>query len=452
MKHLSTLLVLTLLLASCKKEITPSQTPYVQNVQAALKESMQESDFMALDFSRPVLTKVDSVGLYLLRVPFKNKALRNDFVLLKTDKNGRMERGKMVHLEGRSTEFGEGGVKKRRFDGQITISSLDRKAVLHSRITNGFVEAFHGSANTRTESLMPSSSGETLPEVVVVASYNNYGISFSDWCYLQSFFYDSYGGGGSYSGGYYGSLDGGGGGYGGGSGSSGGDYDYYNGGVELDPPIYIDYETDISKSPIDLESYLRCFDQIPDAGATCSIEIYADIPVDSDPYKLFELSNQSPGHTFIQIKKSNGTQSAIQNIGFYPQSDWKSILTNAPIDGKFVDNGMHEFNASIKMSVSPENFKSILTEIRYLARFIKYDIDEYNCTDFALDVFNKIRTGKLEIPMYHIPGGMAAGGTRTPQGLYNKLQEMKSGGSSEAANITIGNNKNWVAYSSGACN
>jgi hypothetical protein len=141
----------------------------------------------------------------------------------------------------------------------------------------------------------------------------------------------------------------------------------------------------------------------------------------------------------------------MQNIGFYPVTDWQSIITTAPVNGKFVDDGNHEFNASIKMSITPANFKSILTEIRYLARFIKYDVDEYNCTDFAMDVFNKIRSNKLEVPMIHIPGGIAPSGTRTPQGLYLKLQQMKRAGDVEAANITIGSFKNWVADSDGPC-
>jgi hypothetical protein len=121
------------------------------------------------------------------------------------------------------------------------------------------------------------------------------------------------------------------------------------------------------------------------------------------------------------------------------------------VNGKFCDNGGHELNASLKMIVSAENFKSILTEILYLCRFVKYDIDEYNCTDFALDVFNKVRPNKLVIPLYDIPGGMAAAGTRTPQGLYNQLKHMKQSNHPEASNIIIPGYKGWVADSKGPC-
>ena len=59
-------------------------------------------------------------------------------------------------------------------------------------------------------------------------------------------------------------------------------------------------------------------------------------------------------------------QSIQQNIGFYPNQGWKSIATPAPIPGKFVDNAGHEFNASLKMSLTPEELQSIINEMLYL--------------------------------------------------------------------------------------
>lgn len=450
MKHISIFLVVLLFMAACKKERPQTEKAYLNNVQTALKERMPEKDFTNLDFSRSVLSKVDSVSLYLLRVPFQGKALRNDFVLVKTDKTGWVEQGKIIHLEGKAKKWEEGIMKKLRFDGNITIFSLDKETVLHSPITNGYIEAFHGN-NQRTASLMPS--GETLPEVVVVGYIDNDNtLSYTDLCYLEKLLSSS-GGSGNYSGGYYGSLDGnisdGGGGYSGGSGSS----DYYDyGGVVQDPPILIDFENQDGLDAIDVQKYFNCFLGIPDAGSTCSIEIFTDVPVDTDPNILFDFNNGSPGHTFIQIKKSNGLQSTIQNIGFYPKSGWKVKLTNAPTEGKFVDNSQHEFNASLRMNISPENLRSILTEILYLANFIQYDIDNYNCTDFALDIFNKVRTNKIEIDLYDIPGNYPSTGTRTPQGLYKKLRQMKDSNHPEAYNISMSNFKCWVANSSGPCN
>jgi hypothetical protein len=114
----------------------------------------------------------------------------------------------------------------------------------------------------------------------------------------------------------------------------------------------------------------------------------------------------------------------VQNIGFYPKSGWKTTITNAPIDGKFVDNSGHEFNASFKMKLTPQQFNTTLIKARQLAKYPRYDIDEFNCTDFAISVFNETRSTKLQIPLYQIPGGMAVAGTSTPQGFYRDSKGM----------------------------
>jgi hypothetical protein len=453
MKQQITLSLLLLFgLIACRKEIVTGVDPYLQKVQAVLKDSVTISDYMELDFQRAVLSKVDSAGLYYLRIPFKCKKLANDFVIVKTTRSGEIQKGKIVHLEGNAVENGEGKVRRRTFDGAVCISSLDRKTIFSSAIKNGFIEELHRGTNNLRLDVVPEE--DVLPEVVVIAYVNDYSYSISYWYMLESYFYDSYDFGGGGDGGYYGSSDGSGGYYDGGGGyysGDGGSSDPY-GGVQQEQPILIDYETQEQNPSIDIQKFINCFKSIPDAGSTCSIEIFADIPVDSDPYKVFDFESGSPGHTFLQIKKSNGNQSVIQNIGFYPKDGLKTIATNAPIDGKFVDNGSHEFNASLKMNLSSENLNSTLTEILYLATFIKYDIDNYNCTDFALDVFNKTRVNKLEIPLYDIPGNYPSTGTRMPQGLYNKLKQMKDGKDPEAVNITIGIEKGWVATSTGPCN
>ena len=65
--------------------------------------------------------------------------------------------------------------------------------------------------------------------------------------------------------------------------------------------------------------------------------------------------------------------------------------------------------------------------MEYLARFAKYDIDQYNCTDWALEVFNHVRSplNQLVIPKFDVPYSDIPDGSSTPQGLYLKLQEMK---------------------------
>src|SRR5690606_14753892 len=91
-------------------------------------------------------------------------------------------------------------------------------------------------------------------------------------------------------------------------------------GALTDEMIQVGFEQQFEDPAIDLDAFLRCFDNIPDEGATCRITIYADVPVNSDPTKMMDWSSGSPGHTWIQLEKTGAGQSASQHIGFYPKS------------------------------------------------------------------------------------------------------------------------------------
>lgn len=447
MKHLILMLSMaTLMMVSCKKDLTEGSDHFIflKNVKSTLKDSLGSADFQNLDFSRTVRTYIVDGNITLVRIPFKEKSILNEFVLVQTETNGMIEKGRIVNINGAVS-------KNHQYNGSVTVTSLYRQELINSAITKGKVDAFVGTKiSLKSEYVVPDPYVE-LPEVIIVSTYSSGGggeVSWSTWMSLQSFFSEPSGGGGGS--GWYSSGDpyGGGGGYGGGSGGGGG------GTITTEEPIEIDFENQYDDPAIQIEKYMKCFTNIPDAGATGSIEIFTDLPVNGDPTKFFDWENGSPGHTFIQLRKQNGTQSVSQNIGFYPVSGWKTTLTPAPINGKFVDNQGHEYNASIKINLNAAQIQTAVTRILYLARFVRYDIDDYNCTDWALSVFNeavKVEEQISDIPRYDIPGGMAPNGTSMPQGLYIKLQQMKQAGGSQAANISIPL-VGWVGQSGGPCN
>lgn len=453
MKHILLLLLVTILLVGCQKDLQPSDGDYLEVAKKSLKDSLSSSDFAALDFSKAARSRVDSVGFFGLRVPFRGKLPQEDFVFIKTNEAGRIENGKIVHLTGRvSTEDVSTG-KRKRWDGSISLTSLDRKDFFESAIVNGYITALHQQNVFRTTSQEPQ--GDPMPEVIIVYVLPKQGgVSWSTWMCLQSIAAHGPVGGG----GYYSSFSGGGSGGGNGSASDSWSGGSYNGGgtppnkigTNDDPVIFVDKEMQDENAPIDIEKFINCFTAIPDAGSTCSIEIYADIPVDSDPNKIFNFGTNSPGHTFLNIRKKNGSQSVSQNIGFYPKTGWKTVLTNAPIDGKFVDNGNHEFNCGFTIYITPAQLKSAIIQMES-SKNNKYDIDNYNCTDWALDVFNAAG-GNLQIPLYDIPGNYPSTGTRMPNGVYNKLLEMKKNKDPRAANVDIGFQKGWAGTSTGPCN
>ena len=470
MKKIILISISILLMFSCKKEST-FQSPkagYFNNVITSLKDSLSDIDFSNISTQKAFITKINSRSY--VRIPFKGKDISKDFVLLQTDNSGKIVRGYIIKLSRSTIEKG----KEYQFNGFITKSSLNRKLTNTSTLTNGIITHARNARLAYRDDGSPDFSFPVPKDTIIIVTtgdgpstggvppVDDGGTSDTDWLSVFGIFgingsYGTFGAGGEY-------LYGGGGIYSmaGNTPNSGGTYPEWSQ-PEVEPDgtqviityvdaLLVDFEPSEDLSPIDVTKFVKCFANIPDEGATCSIEILTDIPVDKDPNKLFNWQTRSVGHTFLQIKKTNGNLSQMQNIGFYPESDWKTLLTTAPVPGKFVDNGQHEFNASLSMNLTPEEFTKTLNEIAYLSSSVKYDIDEFNCTDFALDVFNTTRiSNPLEIPKYDIPGGTAPNGTNTPQGLYNELKVMQAQGM-ESNNINIPGYKGYVAASDGPCN
>ncbi|RZJ99661.1 MAG: hypothetical protein EOO46_22360, partial [Flavobacterium sp.] len=271
MKHIFTFVFCLVAFVACKKEDWPQPNNYLQTVQKSLKDDITSTDYNLLDFSKSALTKVDSVSLYMLRVPFKQKSIENDFVLLQTDKKGHVQEGRIVHLEGSIQNDNTG---KKGFDGNILIYSLMRQKLIESTIDNGFISAFHQSSANRSSLVQPSN---VMPEVVITYVIPSGGsdFSWSSWIWLQSLF------NGTGAQPYYSffNSDGGSPWGSGGGGSTGGGSPTGGGGPIEEPPILIDFEADFEKEPIDIQKFVNCFNSVPDAGASCSIEISTDIPV-----------------------------------------------------------------------------------------------------------------------------------------------------------------------------
>lgn len=434
------------MVASCQKAIQhPLHSSHYPQLSQRLADSLPADIFRSLDFSRVCRSVYPE--LTLLRVAFKEKAMSESFVLLDVQPDGCINRGRIVALT-------RDDLQSASFNGTLQLKSLSGTLIEAAPLVNGY----RVSNDTLPRTLVtPAPEYKVLPEVIVVASRTSgsSGISWSTWLNLLSFFdYSDYGMGNWYSG-----ADpfdsGGGGGFtgGGGGGNSGGStpstHHPYGPPAAIDDTMWeIDFETQYGDPAIDVEQFVKCFDNIPDAGATCKVTIYSDVPVDNDPTKIMNWSTGSPGHTWIRLEKNGSGDRVSQHIGFYPRGAWKTTLTDAPVDGKFVDNGGHEFNAAYEISVSPEKFRTALVRIQQL-RNLRYDIDDYNCTDWALQVWKAAADPSLwlEIPLFRMPGSLSPTGTSTPQGLYVKIKELRDGGVPGAQVPVAG----WAGASNGAC-
>lgn len=429
MKHLITTVSLILLLFSCKKEnslpidsIADKNVLFFQKVKSQLKDSLSSNDYKNMDTSRMYKsTDAQSKGCFV-RIGLLNKKMAIDFFLLKTDTLGNIKAGKIIHVDQDTIR-----ANKRRFQGGFSIASLTRTATVKKRVRDEILNSVH--IETGMMEAEDPIGEQTLPDCVITC-YSTGGGDEGDWYWYGGFFNDYGGGGGSYTYGYSG----------GGAGST-------------DKTIQVELESD-DNDPISIRDYLKCFSTIPDVGASYQISIFSDIPVNGDPTQMFNWDTRSPGHSFIQLRKVNGGQIIQQNMGFYPEYGWK-VIANANIGSKVVDNADHEFNASLSLTINGDQFHAALNKIQTIANY-DYNITTWNCTDFALSVFNAASTQPLTIPKFVIPTSEYPMPTtfalsNTPQGLYDEIQALQT-----AHNTTFGGSDipgvcGYVGGSHGSC-
>ena len=438
MKHLIATSVIVLFLFSCQKEMNVTPSDYLNNsnsffvtVKEKLKDSLSKSDYAAVNTNQLFKSKDAQSNGYFVRIAFQNKDIATDFIILKTDSLGNIRQGKIVHVNKTNSK---GSPKNLLFQGQFIINTLSRNNEIRKEIVNG-----RWKKQSSTTSLMEQEEpvGEQdLPEVVVT-SYSYDGGYGGDW-YWYGGFYDDYGGGGGGSTYTYGYS---------GEGSSS------NTSTNTDNTIDIEIEPD-DNDPIKVEDYIKCFSTVTDAGATYKITLLSDIPVNGDPSKIFDWSTNSPGHSFIELNKSGGGQSIQQNFGFYPETGWKAPF-NVNVDSKIVDNAGHEYNASLSLTINSSQFQAALNKIQAISGN-DYNITTWNCTDFALSVFNTASPRPLTIPQFAIPTSEYPMPTtitlsNTPQGLYEEIQSLQSSHSTLYGNTEIPGIAGYAGGSHGSC-
>jgi hypothetical protein len=101
MKKLIGATFLILLLQACKKDVGkgPGTSIYLHSVLPNLRGSLSTDEFSRQDTSKAYLTEPGKAKYYTLRLPFVGKPIAEDFMLLRTDANGNILQGQVVHLE-----------------------------------------------------------------------------------------------------------------------------------------------------------------------------------------------------------------------------------------------------------------------------------------------------------------------------------------------------------------
>ena len=214
------------------------------------------------------------------------------------------------------------------------------------------------------------------------------------------------------------------------------------------------------RTPVNIDKIMDCFNNVSNTNAHYSVKIYVDIPNNSDPNDMMEFGD--PGHVFIRLEKGDGTQIVDQTFGFYPEIGLSSVFCT-PVNSIIVNNGnsqgssQHEYNASLVMNnISQSDFETLINTVKSKSSN-NYDLNDYNCAHYALDIINSIRSSPIMAdpiswnmyipPASYIPIQFNA----SPGGLYKKLKSMKENSDPEANNIEEGVvNKGTTSH--GECN
>jgi hypothetical protein len=184
------------------------------------------------------------------------------------------------------------------------------------------------------------------------------------------------------------------------------------------------YELTIVADPLVLAKRFECFNNVlTNSTTTYSIRICTDIPVNSNPKALLD-NDRAPGHAFIELTKTNGSNSVTETIGFYPQSATKAAF-QLDVNSMIADNQFHEYDASYFVTINAVQFQQALITAKNSAAN-DYNMTGYNCTTFALDVFNSTRAlnNQLIVPNTIPPNTIFKSYGQTPNGLYQKIKEM----------------------------
>lgn len=209
------------------------------------------------------------------------------------------------------------------------------------------------------------------------------------------------------------------------------------GGAPAASPPQIAELLEANNPAVNPKDFIKCFGNIPDAGATMTVTVYVQEPL---PGTSFPYGTNGVGHTAIGLTKTGTGGSINQTLGFYPASASNALGGNS----KLVDNGqVTKYNVSITYTVNADNFNKIAN---YIANPPTYDLYNFNCTNFAIAA---CQAAGIDLPnAQSVVGLNGVGGlaySATPAGLGSSLDNMKG-------QSNVNTNGGTMPASHGACN
>ena len=187
----------------------------------------------------------------------------------------------------------------------------------------------------------------------------------------------------------------------------------------------------------------ECFSPV-DETASYSVSICADIPNDKDPDRIYY--KKQPGHVFLILQKTDSLaaiKSVSQVFGFYPRRPVTSIMFKT-VRCDILDNSRRSYNAGLTRYVTATEFRIVLQKATELAKK-KYNLNRYNCYDYAVEVFNAL-PGQPKLPLSHVKFPFIFGKGGSPCALYRDLEKLKANDSMLASLIQFGDLRAPASY------
>jgi hypothetical protein len=184
-----------------------------------------------------------------------------------------------------------------------------------------------------------------------------------------------------------------------------------------------------------LAERFKCFDPRHDH-SRYSIILCGDVPDNSRPQKVYV--KKEPGHVFLILVMHDTVchSNAVSMVfGFYPRRPASSVLFKN-VRCEIVDNGKREYDVRIEKALSPSEFELVLENAVAFAQK-KYNLNHYNCYNYAMDVFNSL-PGIEKLPVSTIRFPFIAGKGGSPCCLYRDLEKLKQEKSTWGPFISFG--------------
>lgn len=190
--------------------------------------------------------------------------------------------------------------------------------------------------------------------------------------------------------------------------------------------------------PINLEqTFADCFG-VPDASGNyidCSdieesdifeLTLFAEQPNPNtrDSYSGMVGINLNIGHSFVNLSTNYGGSSSSITFGFYPFVPVDYNATIVPME--IIDDGGHSFSSAVTIELTCSQFNQAITN-SLLIQNQNYDLENYNCTDYAINVANSVSLGVLDTSAPVIYEGKTLGVMSNPGDLGEDIKLLTNG-------------------------